>query len=85
MARKPNPAFNKPWKPDAALAAVVGEKPLSRPKIVKKLWDYIKSNKLQDTKNRRAINCDAKLKGIFENKDQITMFEMNKMIGKHIS
>lgn len=82
--RSPNAAFMKPLKPDAALAAVVGSAPLPRTEIVKKLWDYIKANKLQDPKNKRNINADAKLKPIF-GKDQVTMFELAGLIGKHVS
>ncbi len=78
-----NSAFMKPVTPDAALAAVVGSAPLPRTEIVKKMWDYIKANKLQDAKNKRAINADAKLKPIFD-KDQVTMFDLAGIIGKHI-
>lgn len=80
--RAPNAAFMKPLKPNAELAAVVGSTPLPRTEIVKKLWDYIKENNLQDPKNKRNINADAKLKPIF-GKDQVTMFELAGLIGKH--
>lgn len=81
--RTPNAAFMKPLTPDAALAAVVGSNPLPRTEIVKKLWDYIKEHNLQDPSNKRNINADAKLKPIF-GKDQVTMFELAGLIGKHV-
>ena len=74
----------RPLQPDAALAAVVGAKPLPRTQITKKLWDYIKKNKLQDQKNKRNINADDKLLKIFKGKKQVSMFEMNKLISKHL-
>ena len=83
-ARKPNAAFMAPLTPSATLAEVVGSKPLPRTEIVKKIWDYIKKNNLQDKKNRRMINADAKLKPIFGNKDQISMFELAKVGNKHV-
>ena len=83
--RKPNPAFMKPMQPDAALAAVVGSKPIPRTEITKKLWAYIKKNKLQDAKNRRNINADDKLKPVFNGKKQVSMFEMTKLVSKHMS
>ena len=84
-ARKLNAAFMKPLKPSAALAEVVGDKPLPRTQVVKKLWDYIKKKGLQDKKNRRNINADAALKPIFNGKSQVSMFEMTKYISKHLS
>jgi chromatin remodeling complex protein RSC6 len=81
--RKPNPAFMKPLTPSANLAAVVGATPLPRTEVVKKLWAYIKKNDLQDSKNRRNINADDKLKPIF-GKAQVTMFEMTKLVSKHL-
>ena len=81
--RKPNPAFMKPLEPSAALAAVVGSKPLPRTQVVKKLWAYIKKNNLQDAKNRRNINADSKLKPVF-GKAQVSMFEMTKIVSKHL-
>lgn len=81
--RKPNPAFMKPLTPSANLAAVVGATPLPRTEVVKKLWAYIKKNGLQDTKNRRNINADDKLKPIF-GKAQVSMFEMTKLVSKHL-
>ncbi len=70
--------------PDAVLAEVVGSKPLTRGELTKKIWAYIKANKLQDSKNRRAINADAKLKPIFGGKSQVTMFDMTKLVSKHV-
>jgi chromatin remodeling complex protein RSC6 len=83
--RKPNPAFMKPMQPDDALAAIVGSKPIPRTEITKKIWAYIKKNKLQDAKNRRNINADDKLKKVFGGKKQVTMFELTKLVNKHIS
>lgn len=82
--RKPNPAFMKALTPSAKLAAVVGAAPLPRTEVVKKLWAYIKKNNLQDAKNRRNINADAKLKEIF-GKATVNMFEMTKIVNKHLS
>ena len=82
--RKPNPAFMKPVKPDAALAAVVGSAPLPRTELTKKLWNYIKRNKLQDQKNKRMINADAKLRPVFNGKSKVSMFEMTKLVNKHV-
>lgn len=82
--RKPNPQFMKPVQPDAHLAAVVGNKPIPRTEITKKLWAYIKRNGLQDSKNRRMINADAKLKAVFGGKTKVSMFEMTKLVSKHM-
>jgi upstream activation factor subunit UAF30 len=84
-ARKPNAAFMAPLTPSPALAAVVGSKGLPRTQIIKKIWDYIKKNNLQDKKNRRMINADEKLKAIFGGKMQISMFELAKIVNKHVS
>ncbi|MBM3159270.1 MAG: SWIB/MDM2 domain-containing protein [Bacteroidota bacterium] len=84
-ARKPNAAFMKPMTPSAALAAVVGSKALARTEAVKKIWGYIKSNKLQDNKNRRMVNADATLKAVFGGKGQVSMFEIAKYLGKNLS
>ena len=84
-ARKPNAAFMKAMTPSAALAAVVGSKPLARTEAVKKIWGYIKANKLQDNKNRRMVNTDAKLKAVFGNKGQVSMFDIAKYLGKNLS
>ena len=82
--RKPNAAFMKPVQPDAALSAVVGAKPIPRTEVTKKLWAYIKRNGLQDTKNRRNINADDKLIVVFGGKKTVTMFEMTKLVSKHV-
>lgn len=84
-ARKPSAAFMKALTPSADLAAVVGSKPLPRTEVVKKMWVYIKANKLQDKANRRMINADAKLKPIFAGKAQVSMFDMAKHLAKHLS
>jgi len=81
--RQPNPAFMKPLTPSASLSAVVGSKPLPRTEVVKKVWDYIKKNGLQDTANKRMINADDKLKEVF-GKQQVSMFEMTKIINQHL-
>ena len=83
--RAANPAFMKPMKPSAALAVVVGDKPLPRAQVAKGLWVYIKKNKLQDAKNRRMINADAALKAVFGGKASVSMFEMTKLVNKHLS
>jgi upstream activation factor subunit UAF30 len=83
-ARKPNAAFMTPLAPSATLADVIGNKPAPRTEIVKKIWDYIKKNKLQDSKNRRMINADAKLKALFAGKDQVSMFDLAKIVSKHV-
>jgi len=83
-ARKANAAFMKPVTPDALLAEVVGSSPMPRTEITKRLWAYIKKNKLQDQKNRRMINADAALKAVFGGKSSVNMFEMTKLVGKHI-
>ncbi|MFA6583822.1 MAG: SWIB/MDM2 domain-containing protein [Elusimicrobiaceae bacterium] len=81
---KANEKFMKPLQPSAILAAVVGDKPLARTEVVKKIWVYIKKNKLQDEKNKRMINSDEKLKVLFDGKKQVSMFDMNKYIAKHL-
>ena len=81
--RKVNPALMAPLQPSKELAAVVGSDPLPRPQVVKKVWDYIKSNNLQNPSNKREINADAKLRGVF-GKDKVTMFEMNKHLAAHL-
>ena len=83
-ARKANAAFMKPVTPDAALAAVVGNKPMPRTEITKKLWAYIKKKGLQDAKNRRNINADDALKVVFGGKKQVSMFEMTSLVSKHL-
>ncbi|MHB8873511.1 MAG: SWIB/MDM2 domain-containing protein [Myxococcaceae bacterium] len=80
--RKPNAAFMMPMTPTAILAEIVGEKPMPRTEVVKKLWQYIKKNNLQDAKERRMINADDKLKAVFGGKKQVSMFEMTKLVNK---
>jgi upstream activation factor subunit UAF30 len=82
--RKPNAAFMKPLTPSATLADVIGNKAVPRTEVVKKIWDYIKKHGLQDKKNRRMINADAKLKALFGGKSQISMFELAKVVSKHV-
>jgi chromatin remodeling complex protein RSC6 len=83
-ARKPNAAFMKPMNISPALAEVIGSKPIPRTEVTKKLWIYIKKNGLQDSKNRRNINADAALKVVFGGKGTVSMFEMTKLVGKHL-
>lgn len=82
--RKPNAAFMKPMQPSAALAAVVGAGPMPRTEITKKLWHYIKRNNLQDPKERRMIVADDKMKPVFGGKGRVSMFEMTKLVNKHL-
>jgi len=83
-ARKPNAAFMKPVTPSAVLSEVVGAKPIPRTEVTKKLWAYIKKQGLQDAKNRRMINSDSKLGPVFGGKKQVNMFEMTKLVSKHL-
>ena len=83
-ARKPNAAFMKPVQPDAALAEVVGDKAVPRTELTKKIWAYIRRKGLQDSKNRRMINADDALKAVFGGKKQVSMFEMTKLVSKHV-
>ena len=83
--RTPSAAFMRPVTPDNALSAVVGSSPLPRTELTKKLWAYIKRNGLQDSKNRRAINADDKLRPVYGGKSQVTMFDMTKMVNRHVS
>ena len=83
--RKPNAAFMRPVMPSAALAAVIGPKARPRSQVAKSIWDYIKKYKLQDNKNRRMINADDKLKVVFNGKAQVSMFDMTKLVSKHLS
>ena len=82
--RTPNAAFMTPLNPSPVLAEVIGSKPLPRTEIVKKIWDYIKKNNLQDKKNRRMINADSKLKVVFGGKDQVSMFDLAKIVSKNV-
>lgn len=84
VAKKANSKFMAPLKPSDALAQIVGKDPLPRTEATKKLWDYIKKNGLQDKKNKRNINSDAKLKAVLK-KDTVTMFEMAGLVSKHLS
>jgi len=83
-ARKANAAFMKPVTPSPALAEVVGSKPIPRTEVTKKLWAYIKKHGLQDPKNKRMINADATLKAVFGGKSSVNMFEMTKLVSKHL-
>jgi len=83
-ARKPNAAFMKPMTPSPALAEIVGSKPIPRTEVTKRLWAYIKKNKLQDPKNRRMIKADTALKVVFGGKATVNMFEMTKLVSKHL-
>jgi chromatin remodeling complex protein RSC6 len=82
--RKPNAAFMKAMTPTATLAEVVGAKAMPRTEVTKKIWQYIKRKGLQDSKNRRMINADEKLKDVFGGKKQVSMFEMTKLVNKHL-
>jgi len=82
--RKPNAAFMKAMTPSAVLAAVIGATPMPRTEVTKKIWDYIKKNKLQDAVNRRDINADDKLRAVFGGKSKVSMFEMTKLVSKHL-
>jgi chromatin remodeling complex protein RSC6 len=83
--RKPNAGFMKPMNPSATLAAVVGSSAIPRTEVTKKLWAYIKRNNLQDKTNRRMINADDKLRAVFGGKSQVSMFDMTKLVSKHLS
>ena len=82
--RKPNAAFMKPVTPSATLAEIVGAKPIPRTEVTKKLWAYIKKNGLQDKKNKRMIKADDALKAVFGGKATVNMFEMTKLVSKHL-
>ena len=82
--RKPNAAFMKAMTPSGTLAAVVGSMPLPRTEVTKKIWDYIKKNKLQDSINRRLINADERLRAVFGGKGKVSMFEMTKLVSNHL-
>ena len=83
--RTPSAAFMKPMQPDAALGAVVGNNAIPRTEVTTKIWAYIKRNGLQDSKNRRAINADDKLRPVFGGRSQVTMFDMTKLVNRHLS
>ena len=82
--RKPNAAFMKPMTPSASLGAVIGSSSMPRTEVTKKIWAYIKRNSLQDSKNRRNINADDKLRDVFGGKKQVSMFEMTRLVNKHL-
>ena len=82
--RKPNAAFMKAMQPSASLSAVIGSGQMPRTEVTKKIWAYIKKNGLQDSKNRRNINADEKLRDVFGGKKQVSMFEMTKLVNKHL-
>ena len=83
-ARKPSAAFMKPMTPSAALAAVIGPKPVPRTEVTKQLWIYIKKNGLQDPNDKRTIKADAALKVVFGGKSSVSMFEMTKLVSRHV-
>ena len=85
MAQKANSAFMKPMNVSSELAAIVGKGPMPRSEVVKKLWVYIKSHNLQDTQNKRNINADEALSKVFGGKKMVNMFEMTKLVSKHLS
>ncbi len=82
--RKPNAAFMKPMTPSSVLANVIGSTPMPRTEVTKKIWEYIKKNKLQDAMNRRNINADEKLRAVFGGKGKVSMFEMTKLVSNHL-
>ena len=82
--RKPNAAFMRAMTPSATLAAVIGSTPMPRTEVTKKIWDYIKKNKLQDAINRRLINADERLRAVFGGKGKVSMFEMTKLVSNHL-
>jgi len=82
--RKPNAAFMKAMTPSSTLGAVVGTQPLPRTEVTKKIWDYIKKNRLQDSVNKRLINADDKLRAVFGGKSKVSMFEMTKLVSNHL-
>jgi chromatin remodeling complex protein RSC6 len=83
--RKPSAAFMKPVQPDEKLAAIIGSEPVPRTEVTKKLWDYIRSHNLQDQANKTRINADDKLKEVFGGRQQVTMFEMTKLVFNHVN
>jgi len=83
--RAPNPAFMRPLQPSAKLAAVIGNNPMPRTQVISKLWAYIKRHDLQDSKNRRAINADEKLRPLFNGRSQVTMFDLAKIANQNLS
>jgi len=82
--RKPSAAFMKPVHPDEQLAQIIGAEAVPRTEVTRKLWDYIRSHNLQDPSNKTRINADEKLKQVFDGRDQVTMFEMTKLVFNHV-
>ena len=82
--RKPSAAFMKPVQPDEKLAAIIGSDPVPRTEVTRKLWDYIRGHSLQDPANKTRINADDKLREVFDGRDQVTMFEMTKLVFNHV-
>ena len=78
-------AFMKPMQPDEALGAIVGNEPMPRTEVTKRIWDYIRNNNLQDPKDKRTIRADAKLKPVFGGKEKVSMFEMTKLVNQHVT
>ena len=85
MVRKANPALLKPMNVSAELEEVIGKGPMPRSQVVKKIWEYVKKNDLQDKNNKKNINADEKLKKVFGGKSVVNMFEMTKLVSKHLS
>ena len=83
--RQPGAGFAKPVRPDAKLAAIIGDQPMARTEITRKLWEYIRSHNLQDPENKTFIKADENLKQVFEGKDRVSMFEMTKLVFQHVS
>jgi upstream activation factor subunit UAF30 len=83
--RQPSAAFMKPVQPDDKLAAIIGDTPVPRTEVTRKLWDYIRSHNLQDSTNKTRINADDKLKAVFDGREQVTMFEMTKLVFNHVN
>ena len=83
--RKPSAAFMKPVKPDAKLSQIIGDQPLARTEVTKKLWDYIREHNLQDPENKTFIKADDKLKEVFDGRDRVSMFEMTKLVFGHVT
>ncbi|MBC8095238.1 MAG: hypothetical protein H7Y43_05455 [Akkermansiaceae bacterium] len=82
--RKPSAAFMKPVQPDEKLSAIIGNEPVPRTEVTRKLWDYIRANNLQDPANKTRINADSRLKEVFDGREQVTMFEMTKLVFNHV-
>lgn len=84
VTKLPFDALNKPMTPSAELAAIIGSKPMPRAEVTRKLWEYVQTHNLQDNKNKRIINADAKLKLIFDDRSRVSMFEITKLIDPHL-